>query len=218
MTIVSQPLHLSYGPCASSHVKPNLLSQPKTPLGPQRVELKRVQNSILYSRWSHNDLSNDAGRVHLCLYSVTEVDCNVLFMSSWRPLLRLLLAKISNVEKLQSQRQFVSCELRRKFCKPAKWCSEMYIRHMLKVSHRAALFPIWMLKYVFENSSGNIFWTFFSGLQKFPPLIWPLHSFRSECVSRSRLFDSVLIHWMWHWVHCCISQSNNLHSLHCTFL
>lgn len=36
--------------------------------------------------------------------------------------------------------------------------------------------------------------------------------------SHSWLFDSILIHWMWHCVHCFISQSNNLHLFHCTFI
>ncbi len=66
MTIVSQTLHLSYGSCAYSHNKPNLLYQPKKiPFALQRSahqfrifwqlagrafghELKCVKNNILY--------------------------------------------------------------------------------------------------------------------------------------------------------------------------
>lgn len=65
----------------------------------------------------------------------------------------------------------------------------------------------------------SVLWALFYRSAELFYAFWfdPMQRFCSEC-SLSRLFDSFLIHWMWHCVHCSISQSNNLHSLHCTFL
>lgn len=145
-------------------------------------------------------------------------------MSAWHEHSRLLLAKILNVESFYNRHSsFVSCA--QKFCKPAKWCSEIFIALRCKCPnwYFAVFFNFYMCVYIQKNNLKTFYehFFFYRFAKVFCLWFWPqaeilLWMFLTR--SRSRLFDSILIHWMWHYVHCYISQSNNLHSHHCTFL
>lgn len=126
-------------------------------------------------------------------------------VSKWHQHLRFLLAKISNVEQQLClnfifanllnyvYKYFMNLTRRVAFGSPAPSLDSRNLNmYVVNIFYRFA----------------NAFCLWFDSMQRFC----------YECFSHPWLFDSFCIHWMWHCVHCCISQSNNLHSFHCTFL